>query len=208
MWDDQHHCPTCGAPLPIRNRFVRIATCEFCENVCVIIDGNLKATGRTATLTSMPTMFRLDARGELGGRAFTVLGRLRYDHGDGYWDEWFLSFQDGTCGWLQEDEGNFTYFDRIDITEQAPTYESLRVGDEFYAGEAPVMVTEKGTAVIAGGEGQLGFLILPGDNVRYIDGSDGMQKASIEYGNDEVEICMGQAVPRQDLTVEKDPWEQ
>jgi hypothetical protein len=32
-----------------------------------------------------------------------VMGRVRYSFGSGFWDEWFLEFNDGTIGWLTED---------------------------------------------------------------------------------------------------------
>ena len=34
--------PTCGAPLPIKNRFVRMTTCDFCQNVSLLVGGKLE----------------------------------------------------------------------------------------------------------------------------------------------------------------------
>ena len=45
--DDSFHCPTCGAPLRIKNRFVKAVTCEFCHNVSLYDGVRLDPTGRT-----------------------------------------------------------------------------------------------------------------------------------------------------------------
>ena len=206
MWNNAYHCPTCGAPLPVKNRFVRVVACDFCENVSVLVSGTLTASGRVASLTNMPSMFFLDARGTLRGQRFSVIGRLRYSYGDGHWDEWFLSFEDGESGWLQEDEGSFTYFDRSAVTEAAPPYKKIRAGLSIEISDQEMTVIEKGAAQIVGVQGQVGFPVLPGDPILYVDGTAGEQKLSLEYAGDEVELSVGYAVTHDELSVDEEVW--
>ena len=44
------------------------------------------------------------ATGSLDGRGYQVVGHVRYDHGRGAWDEWYLQMDDGGVAWLSEDE--------------------------------------------------------------------------------------------------------
>ena len=206
MWNDDYRCPTCGAPLPVKNRFVRVVACDFCANVSVLVDDTLTASGCVAALTPMPSMFYLDARGTLKGRLFSAIGRLRYSYGDGQWDEWFLSFENGESGWLQEDAGVFTYFDRTAVTADAPPYRRARAGRTIQIGEQSMTVTEKGSAQIVGVQGQVGFPVVPGEPIMYVDGTAGDKKVSLEYAGYEVELSVGYLVSRDELTVQEEVW--
>ncbi|MEL6614591.1 MAG: DUF4178 domain-containing protein, partial [Bacteroidota bacterium] len=120
--DDQHHCPTCGAPLRIRNRFVKAVTCEFCQNVALFDGVRLDPTGRTASLAKLNSPLYLDATGSLGNHTFRVLGRLVYEYDGGMWQEWFLDIGGEKRAWLTEDEGAFSLLQKRPLAE-APPYE-------------------------------------------------------------------------------------
>ncbi len=200
------NCPSCGAPLPVEHRFVKMVTCDFCEQISLLKRGSLELTGKAATLVALPSNLYLDATGRLNGRSFRVLGRLQYAYEAGYWHEWFLVFDDGTAGWLQEDEGRFTFYQKETLTTPAPPFEQIRVGQHVPVSGHQVFVTEKAEAQIVGGEGQLAFTILPGQQIRYIDGLSGEAQVSIEYTDDEVEFMVGQAVPQDALVLDDDDF--
>ncbi|NIS79624.1 MAG: hypothetical protein GTO14_05310 [Anaerolineales bacterium] len=71
-------CPACGAPLSIQNRFVKLVTCDFCNQVSLFHDKGLDPTGQTAKLVQLPSPLYIDATGTLSGQRFTVIGHLRY----------------------------------------------------------------------------------------------------------------------------------
>lgn len=198
------NCPSCGAPLPVAHRFVRMVTCDFCEQISLLTRGEPELTGRKATLAQLPSNLYLDATGRLDGRAFRVLGRLQYAYEDGYWHEWFIVFDDGAAGWLQEDEGRYTLYQKETLTTPVPPYEQFRVGQRYSVNGRALFVTEKGEAQIVGGEGQLAFAILPGEQIRYVDGLSDDLQVSIEYAADEVEFMAGEALPRDAVEVEED----
>jgi len=202
-----YQCPACGAPLPVKLRFVRLVTCDFCQSVSILKDDGLDPTGQRAKLSALPTMFYVDALGALAGREFRVLGRLRYDNGESYWDEWFLGFDDGEPGWLVEDEGTFTYYEKTTVVEDIPAYENFRVGSEMTVQGLTVRIQERGTATIVGGEGQLGFPLLPGEPINYVDGQDSEgRKISIEFAPEETEFSIGRSLPREQVQVHQDEF--
>jgi hypothetical protein len=78
------------------------------------------------------------------------------------------------------------------------------VGSTVQIAGRRVFVTEKGKALIAGGEGQLAFTILPGEEIGYVDGTSGGEHVSIEYAEDEIEVSVGSPVAREELVVDEE----
>jgi len=198
------NCPACGAPLRIDNRFVKLVTCEFCGQVSLLRDTGLDPTGRTAQLAEFPSPLYLDATGILQGKRFRVLGRLRYQYAAGFWDEWFLYFENDKPGWLVEDEGEFTFYNKTTFTGPIPPFETIQVGGTIQLNGRSVFITERGTAVIAGGEGQLAFQVLPGEQIHYFDGTCEGRMLTVEYADDEIEVLVGRAIERNSLIIDEE----
>jgi hypothetical protein len=200
-------CPSCGAPLNITNRFVKMVACDFCAQTLLLTDSGLDPTGKTAKLADLGSPLYIDATGTLRGQKFQVLGRLRYQYDSGIWDEWFLTF-DGINkpGWLVEDEGEHTFYHKETLTSAVPPFDKVAVGQVYAISGREVFVTQKGTAKILGGEGQLAFTITPGETVRYLDGNSGAEQISIEYTKDEIEFLVGWAVGPDDLKVDEEEF--
>lgn len=197
-------CPSCGAPLNIKNRFVKMVTCDFCSQVILVKDTGLDLTGREAKLAQLPSPLYVDATGSLWDQKFQIIGRLRYQYDAGMWDEWFLTFEGDKPGWLVEDEGEYTLYHKQALTAAVPPFEEVQVGNVIRIGEREIFITQKGEANIVGGEGQLAFTILPGEEVKYLDGNSGQDQISIEYTTDEIEYLVGRKVPPADLVIDED----
>ncbi len=180
----------------------KVVVCEYCGSTLILKDGALDPTGRKAKLAQYPSRFAVGRKGTIKGSPFRVLGRVRYDYGDGFWDEWFLVFDDGRTAYLQEDEGEYTLFVKKRLTSAVPPWEELHAGSRFRAGEYEVFVNEKGSATISGGEGQIGWRFLPGDTLKYIDGIGGGKVISIEYAGDEIDMSVGDSLDYDDVSVE------
>ena len=202
---EPHHCPTCGAPLRIPTRYVRVVTCEFCGSVSLFDGAHLDPTGRTAGLAELPSPLYLDATGTLADRPFRVLGRLMLEYDGGVWSEWFLDLGDAGRAWLVEDEGRFTVMQQ-EPTASVPPFESVRPGETVRVGERDVFVREVGQATVVGGEGQLGAEILPGEAIGYVDGTAGDREVALEYAEAGVEVFVGKAVPREAVTIDDETY--
>lgn len=202
------NCPTCGGPLNIENRFVKMITCDFCESVILVHDKGLDPTGQKSKLAELTSIMYVDAVGTLQGKEFQVLGRLRYQSEIAYWDEWFITFTNrDQPGWLVEDEGNFTFFNKRTLTGSIPPFEEVALGSTVTVADQAVFVSEKGVAQITGSEGQLAFQITPGQQIKYLDGSSGESLVSIEYTQHEIEYAVGYPINRDDIEVaEEDYW--
>ncbi|HUS16454.1 MAG TPA: DUF4178 domain-containing protein [Chloroflexia bacterium] len=166
-------CPNCGGPITVESAYTTLTVCPYCGSSLYVRDTGVDITGRTAKLAQFPSRLALGAGGQVRGRAFRVLGRIRYQYEDGFWDEWNLQFADGQIGWLEEDEGEFTLTFKRKLTSPIPPFEQITVGSFVPLGGAQMFVSEKGAAQTVGAEGELAQTPPPGRAVRYVDGNAG-----------------------------------
>ncbi|MEM1117350.1 MAG: DUF4178 domain-containing protein [Bacteroidota bacterium] len=202
---EPHHCPSCGAPLRIPSRYVKVVACEFCGTVSLFDGARLDPTGRSAGLAELPSALYVDATGTIAERPFRVLGRLMLEYDGGVWNEWFLDLGDAGRAWLVEDEGEFTVMQEEE-TASVPPFESVAPGETVQIGGRDVFVREVGEATVVGGEGRLGAEILPGEVIGYVDGSADGREVSVEYGERVTEVFVGQAVPRAALVIDEEVY--
>ncbi len=193
-------CPSCGATLAVEDRFTKVVICEYCGQTSALKNRSLDPTGKKVSLADVESEFRIGRKGTLKGESFTVLGRLRYDYEDGFWDEWFISLEGGGKLWIQEDEGEITAYKKESITSQIPPWDEISVGSMVPINGAQVFVTEKNKASITGGLGQLMFRITPGEQIKYVDGNSGGELVSIEFSPEEINFSIGEALDTNDFT--------
>ncbi|MCB9852346.1 MAG: DUF4178 domain-containing protein [Phycisphaerales bacterium] len=174
-------CPSCGAEIEADRRFAKLVVCRYCESAVLLDEKAARAAGKMAVLAQTPSPLFVGGTGTLMERRFRILGRVRYGYERGYWDEWYLAFDDGSSLWVGEDENNFT-LESCDESERAPIeYADAFPGQSVKLGETTFHLDEKGVAICEGGEGQLPFPIISGERVPYLDLSLSDRFATIEY---------------------------
>ncbi|MBU0638039.1 MAG: DUF4178 domain-containing protein [Planctomycetes bacterium] len=177
-------CPSCGGEIEADRRFAQLVVCKYCESAVVLDEKAARVAGKMAVLAQTPSPLYVGGTGELLERRFTILGRVRYAYTRGFWDEWYLGFEDGTRAWISEDENNFT-LETAEETATLPTdYATAQPGSLIPLGETILHVDEKDIAECEGGEGQLPFTILSGEKVPFLDLSTGEHFATIEFDID------------------------
>lgn len=163
-------------------------------------------SGRFEHEIDAPGYLRTGRSGTLEDQRFTVAGRVRLGYKRGHWDEWWLSFEDGTGCWIEEDDGNYqrhtevslndTHTDKarqsdamdaasaLDFKLDTVALAATRVGQFIPAGNEQWFVTETGAANVLGAEGQLPVTVSPEQTMRYLDAVTGGRKLSIEVWPD------------------------
>lgn len=194
-------CPSCGAPVELKSRFTKVVVCEYCSSTLLVKDEGLDPTGKKAKIADYPTRFAVGKAGEIRGRGFKVFGRVRYDYDDGFWDEWFIYFDDGKPGYLQEDEGEYTLYHKKRLTAPLPPFEQVRVGSTIPVEGLQIFVSEKRRASVAGAEGEISFRAVPGESLDYVDGSAQGKAVSIEYQTDGIDLNMGEPIEFEDVRI-------
>lgn len=185
-------CPNCGGPIEWSVGHSVSTICKWCSFSVVRSDRDIRAIGKVADL--VPTAAPL-AVGDIGKitledgtvQGFTVAGRLQLDHGNGPWDEWYVSMSRNRWGWLARAQGRW-YLTMPASVEPIPPIESLQVG---FTGplrvdgqEQPWVIAEIGRSTVLSAEGELPVPVVPGEQSQYVDlqgPNDGF--GTIDYGN-------------------------
>lgn len=195
-------CPSCGSPVVLRHRNVLLVQCEACDTVSAIEKDGVDPLGKTATLTDFMSVLTVGAVASIHGRRFQALGRVRFEYDDGYWDEWYLAFDDGTDGWLEEDEGELALVSQVPMNGTPPHPNQVRAGERVTWGDASIYVMETGTATLVGMEGQLPRGHFIGLTMDYLDGTMDGQVVMLEFMPNEIECFIGTKVDFDDVQVE------
>lgn len=121
------NCTSCGAEVVFRSKASVFAVCSFCKSTLVRQDMNLELLGKMADLQYDLTPLQLGCTGKYNGKKFEIIGRLKVGYSDGFWNEWYVIFNDGKTGLLAEAQGFLAVcFTREDL--EIPPASNLQPG--------------------------------------------------------------------------------
>lgn len=187
----QLHCPNCGGEHTLVNPGIVQLVCQFCQTTLYWGDDQVLQMGEKSILPEDDTRLFMWATGQIQGVGFQVTGHLVYDHGRGVWHEWFLNLNDGREAWVSEDERKLTLEIQVQPDGELPLPSHLQVGMPVGMGGIQYTLREIGQAKTLGGEGQMPFVMRPGETYTYADCAslDGQQFATLEYDNGGIPTC-------------------
>jgi hypothetical protein len=171
--------------LPLRSTVVT-AVCEYCGSTVVRTDVDLRLVGRVSAIADNGSPIVLGARGRHLGIPFEVAGRLQVQYQRGAWNEWFVTFADGTIGWLADALGQFAIMrprDQSIVAGRVPPHAAVKVGSALTIDGVALVVTDRRAAQYRGAEGVLPFVAEPGLVFHSVDlrGANG-EFVSLDYG--------------------------
>jgi len=168
------NCPSCGAELKKEILYTKNIICEYCCSSIFLEDDSIKDLGKVAQLAEKPSILRLGQYFEYRGWEFVPIGRVRYDYGCGWWEEWYVTNAVGETKWVSIDEGNIAIEEK-DGSRKNSTFscDDLSVGDSLdiiIEDESHTFtVTEIKRCKCIGAEGELPFVIIQNEEFNYID---------------------------------------
>ena len=193
-------CPSCGAEVRFHAADSVLAVCEFCQTTLVRHDLVLSELGKMAQLADDATPLRLHMQGRYQGQSFTLIGRIQYRYAQGLWNEWYMLFDDGRCGWLSEASGLFTVTFAAHIKEVLPAFGLLRPELSVHLGGKSYTITDLETAECIAGAGELPFVVSGGQTARYADLQGPEQAfATFDYSEDPPQLYIGNSVALPEL---------
>ena len=196
-------CPSCGAEHDVSNPGIVTIVCEYCGTAVYWDEEKIKDAGKQSILPEGFSRLYRGATGRLYKKRFLVLGRARYSFGRGFWDEWFLEFDNGTIGWLSEDNHEFSLEKRA-ASKKLPGFSKLSPGQRFTARKMQFVIEEVGRAECLGVEGDLPKFVQSGEKYAFADAStpDGQYTLTIEYDEKPPTIFFGRWVKHSALTLD------
>lgn len=187
-------CPSCGVAIEETNAHTRSMSCPHCGNWVYFGSNGWEVAGLFEHAIDAPSMLQLGKSGQLSGRRFVVGGRVRLSYAEGFWDEWWLEFEDGDSQWLEEDDGVYRLHRSIDAQPSVETVSDATVGGNVSIDGESWFVSERVDAQVAGVEGSLPVAIVPGEPVVCIDVMGNGTKMSIESGDNDIQISRSRVV--------------
>jgi uncharacterized Zn finger protein (UPF0148 family) len=191
------NCPACGAEVIFKTGSSVVVVCEFCRSVVARTDRGIEDAGKVADVAESGSPLAVGLRGVFLGVAFELTGRAQLQHAaGGFWDEWYAAFADGRWGWLAEAQGRFhlTFQIQVPSPNALPSFDSLQLGQQVWAipAQPPPVVAEKGTARMLAAEGEIPYLLTPGETYPYADlsGAAGVF-GTLDYGEQPPLVFVG-----------------
>lgn len=204
-------CPSCGGEVLFHAGSSVVTVCPQCRSAVSRKGANLESLGTVAELVPTSSPFRVGTTGRpkaAGLKPFRIVGRLQLSTGEGTWDEWHVSFEDGRYGWLAESQGTFWVTRPLPPPSNppAPEFPQIAPGQRLSFGAyGTFTVTDRRQALYASAEGDLPFAAPPGSVFMYADlsGADG-SVATLDYGDDPGvdAFFVGRPVALEDLGVD------
>jgi len=170
----QANCPACGGPVEFKSGQSIVVICGYCRSAVARTDRDLKDLGKVAELVETGSPLAVGLRGSWKEVPFELTGRAQLGHEmGGRWDEWYATFSNGWLGWLAEAQGRFylTFQYPIPAGVTLPSFEQLELGQVIHglAQNMPLTVAETGNATALGAEGEIPYLLTPGETYYYAD---------------------------------------
>ncbi len=195
-------CPGCGAPVEFRSAQSTHAVCGFCQSTVVRQGDVLSRLGKMGELFDDHSPLQLFATGAFKGRAFTLIGRLQYKTAEGTWAEWNAFFDDGTSGWLAEDNGAYVFSEPSAQQLNMPPADKYVLGRQVGVNGKPFTVASKVSAVLISAQGELPKLPPLGQAFDVVElRSASGEVVSIDYTGVPPTVSQGNAVLLDDLAL-------
>ena len=192
-------CPSCGNPVRFRRESSLYSTCDACGSIMLRKDANIELLGKAADLQPDNTPLQVGTRGQYKGQGFEILGRIQIRQEEGFWNEWYLGYDNGSAGWLGEALGE--YFVSFEVKEpKLPAFKDIHLSKKLKLKGTDFYVTNIGQSIVSSYEGELPFIMQNSYELPYADlRSNGSRAATLDYSDGEPLLFIGTYEEFEDL---------
>lgn len=152
-------CPSCGAQVPFHSSASVMAVCEYCQTTVLRDAYSVRDQGKMSAILEDYSPLQIGSSGFQDGLGFSLIGRIQLQYADGFWNEWYLQFDDGTNGWLSDASGLYVLTRHTGTLDTAPQFAELSINQIVLYKSASYRVTDHRTASCTGGQGELPFVV-------------------------------------------------
>jgi len=192
-------CPGCGAPVEFKSAASVMAVCAFCKTTLLKDADALRNIGKMSEVYEDYSPLQIGTSGQFADRGFSLIGRIQLRYSEGFWNEWYALFDDGSNGWLADASGQYTMTFLQQTDAALPLFEKLIPGHILHLGGQSYATSDVRTARCTGGQGELPFKVGQGWEARVADFRGGDRFLSLDYSDPEARVYAGRAVELSDL---------
>ena len=198
-------CPSCGAPVSFLSSASTTAVCAFCKSTLSRDAGTLALIGKQGELLEDYSRLQIGTTGKVvhGNQlhAFSLIGRIQLRFDSGYWNEWYLLFDNGQTAWLSDASGQYVLLQELQLNEAIPSYDSVAVGQPINIANKPFTVTDKRTSECIGGQGELPFAASSTWQARTVDCRSASDFISLDFSDDKAVAYLGKTIAFEGLSL-------
>lgn len=193
-------CPGCGAEVVFRSATSAMAVCEYCRSTLLREGDGVRDAGKMAVVLEDYSPIRITTSGMYAGKAFGVVGRIQLRYEDGFWNEWYILFDDGSAGWLSDASGQYAITVDAGQAADAPSFVQTVPGGQYAWDGITYTASDLRSARCTAGEGELPFQVGPGWEARVVDYRQTVRFLTLDYSEEgKPRRYAGKAVSLEDL---------
>lgn len=193
-------CPGCGAPVQFKSAASVMVVCQFCKTTLLKDANSVSNLGKMSEVLEDYSPLQIGTSGQFAQHSFSLIGRIQLQYSDGYWNEWYAMFDDGSNGWLSDASGQYT-MTSVRATDVAlPLFEKLVPGHVMTVSGQVYATSDVRTARCTAGQGELPFKVGQGWVAKVADFRCADRFLSLDYSEPgPPKVYIGQAVQLADL---------
>jgi len=174
-------CPSCGAEVVYRSATSAIAVCAYCRSTLLREADAVRDVGKMAVALEDYSPIRIATSGMYAGQAFGVVGRIQLRYDAGFWNEWYILFDDGSAGWLSDASGQYAITVDSGLALDAPAFGQIVPGGRYVCDGVTYSASDLRTARCIGGEGELPFPVGAGWQAKVADYRQSHRFLTLDY---------------------------
>ncbi|MDB5813929.1 MAG: hypothetical protein JWN23_1046 [Rhodocyclales bacterium] len=189
-------CPSCGAQVAFRSAASVMAVCAYCQSTLLRDADSVRDIGKMSAVLEDYSPIQINTAGMFEGKRFTVVGRIQLEYEDGYWNEWYALFDDGTACWLSDASGKYALTTQSSaVPQEVPIFERIQPGGRFAFEGAGYVASDVRTARCTGGQGELPFKVGEDWQAKVADYRSGPRFLTLDYSDGPAPVAyVGKAV--------------
>ena len=176
-------CPSCGAEVAFRSATSAIAVCEYCHSTLLREADAVRDVGKMSAVLEDYSPLRIGVSGVYSGRAFGVIGRIQLRYDAGFWNEWYIYFDDGSAGWLSDASGQYAVTLDAGLADDAPPFGQIVPGGQYHHDGVVYIAADLRKARCSGGEGELPFRVGAGWEATVADYRQSHRFLTLDYSD-------------------------
>ena len=146
-----------------------MAVCAYCNSTLLKDAESVKDLGKMGQVLEDYSRIQIPTSGHIDGGRFTVVGRIQLRYDAGFWNEWYVMFDDASVGWLSDASGQYVFTRAITANPRVPGFAQFHPGKVLIHEGKSFYASDVRSAQCTAGEGELPFKVGAGYEARAVD---------------------------------------
>lgn len=201
------NCHGCGAPVEFKTTASLVAVCPYCSTVVGKSQEDIESYSKKSSVVSDFSKIQIGTVGRFKTMSFTVIGRLQMKYYYGFWNEWFIVFENGLTGWLSDVSNEYLItvesneenkellntfweyqyedldFKNSNSTSIPPTFGQLRVDKNYRIANKNFLCYDISVGEIVGAQGEFKFNLKDGVQFKAADLKSEKSFVTLDYSD-------------------------